>query len=364
ARARRPPQEDPARHVAAAALDRLRILEEHHVLLDTVQDRVLPFHVGESGLDVVGHVRLDATLGHEPEDRDELHDPDRDDEDDLQDARQRVHQERRRPQDAFDHAHRSLFGAEDVRMGDIAPDHEQEEQDPEHPADPEPCPGVDPFARAVAPAPDPVPERVVPLPMLGDQVVDLPDELDREEHQNRRVHPDGVVERVVAGHRPDEPEVRTQDEDDPDGPEQQQELDAVPPGEGFPGGALALLRAARALHRRPVRDHVVVRHEFTIPSICDWYTSKQSDLHATKRTDTWFVAGDMITVWSIVTDFVTPSLVAVEGSRTLKVRCSPKPRWSEIGDWSITFRTAGVLALVLSKGNTPFLRSRIEVSAI
>src|SRR5437764_575314 len=52
ARARRPPQEDPARHVPAAALDRLRILEEHHVLLDTVQDRVLPFHVGESGLDV------------------------------------------------------------------------------------------------------------------------------------------------------------------------------------------------------------------------------------------------------------------------------------------------------------------------
>src|SRR5439155_18264534 len=130
------------------------------------------------------------------------------------------------------------------------------------------------------------------------------------------------------------------------------------------GGALALLRAARELHRRPLRDHVVVRHEFTIPSICDWKTSKQSDVHATKRTDTWFVAGDMITVWSIVTDFVTPSLVAVEGSRTLKVRCSPKPRWSEIGDWSITFRTAGFLALVLSKGNTPFLRSRIEVSAI
>ena len=270
ARARRPPQEDPARHVPAAALDRLRILEEHHVLLDTVQDRVLPFHVGESGLDVVGHIRLDATLGHEPEDRNELQDPDRDDEDDLQDARQRVHQERRRPQDTFDDAHRPLFGAEDVRVGDVAPDDEQEEQDPEHAADPEPCPRVDPFPSAVAPAPDPVPERVVPLPMLGDQVVDLPDELDREEHQDRRVHPDGVVERVVAGHPPDEPEVRPQDEDDPDGREQQQELDAVPPRERLPGGALALLRAAGALHRRPVRDHVVVRHEFTIPSICDW----------------------------------------------------------------------------------------------
>src|SRR5438477_6402833 len=59
-----------------------------------------------------------------------------------------------------------------------------------------------------------------------------------------------------------------------------------------------------------------------------------------------------------------PSLVAEDGSRTLNVRCSPNPRWSEIGVWAITFRTAGFFALVLSNGNTPFRRSRIEVSAI
>src|SRR5215472_8592813 len=38
---RRPPQQDAARHIAAVILDRLRVVEEQHVLLDPLDDVIL-----------------------------------------------------------------------------------------------------------------------------------------------------------------------------------------------------------------------------------------------------------------------------------------------------------------------------------
>ena len=70
----RAPQQDAARHVAALVLDLLRAVEEDDVLLDLGQDVVLAPDVGEAGLDVLGHVGLDAAPAEEPEHGDELQD--------------------------------------------------------------------------------------------------------------------------------------------------------------------------------------------------------------------------------------------------------------------------------------------------
>src|SRR5207253_8107758 len=60
ARSRRPPQQDAARHVTAAVLDLLRLLEEVQVLLDAPDDVVLSPDAAEPRLDLAGVERLDA----------------------------------------------------------------------------------------------------------------------------------------------------------------------------------------------------------------------------------------------------------------------------------------------------------------
>src|SRR6266581_6315852 len=63
--ARRSPEQDAAGNVTALLLDRLRILQEQHVLLHPLQHVVLAPHVGEPRRDVVGEVDVHAALGHE-----------------------------------------------------------------------------------------------------------------------------------------------------------------------------------------------------------------------------------------------------------------------------------------------------------
>ena len=59
------------------------------VSLSWLQDRVLPLHVVEPGLDLVGHDRVDAAAREEPEQPDELEHHEEEAERQLQDERQR-----------------------------------------------------------------------------------------------------------------------------------------------------------------------------------------------------------------------------------------------------------------------------------
>ncbi len=87
--ARRPPEQDAARHVAAPGLDLLRVLQVEDVLLDPLQHVVLAPHVGEPGLDVVREVHVHAAPGQEPEQRGELDHDEDDAEHELEHERQR-----------------------------------------------------------------------------------------------------------------------------------------------------------------------------------------------------------------------------------------------------------------------------------
>ena len=220
--ARRPPEQQAARHVAAALLDQLGVLQEDDVLLDPLEHVVLTPDVGEPGLDVVGKVDVDPAAGHEPEEGDELEHDEQERECDLQHERQHVPDELRR-----------LEQRQDRRRVDDLAGHDGDDRDPEdpgqHPPDAEPGPVGDP------PVGDPVvaaeeglgPEPVVGNRVLADEEVNLPEELqaDQDEHPPARAHldPQRVREpdQWVVGHdRPHQQE--------PDQHEQEQELDPVP----------------------------------------------------------------------------------------------------------------------------------------
>ena len=70
------------------------------VSLQLAEHGVLPLHVVEPGLDLVGHDRVDAAPGQEPEQADELEDHEEEPEGELEHERQRHDQPRRRFDDA------------------------------------------------------------------------------------------------------------------------------------------------------------------------------------------------------------------------------------------------------------------------
>ena len=95
----RAPQQQAARHITALLLDLMWTLEVEDVLLDPRHDMILTPYVGESGLDVVGVVDVDAAARQEPEDRHELEDDEEEREGELQDKRHGLPQKRRELED-------------------------------------------------------------------------------------------------------------------------------------------------------------------------------------------------------------------------------------------------------------------------
>ena len=178
ARAGRPPEEDAAGHVAALALDLLRLLEEDDVLLDPVEHVVLAPDVGEPGLHLGRHVGLDAALRHEPEDGHELQDGHPHEEHDVEQRRHALERsEGQVPQPARGLGQRrqrrhTPQGAEDAHGDD------GEDREPERPVDAVAEPRVHLVDPAVPRAPDVLlPELVVGRRALADEDVDLAEDL-------------------------------------------------------------------------------------------------------------------------------------------------------------------------------------------
>ena len=243
-RAGRTPQQDPAGNVAALLLDLFRLLQEHDVLANPLYDVVLTPHVGETRLDVVRVVGVHPAAREQPEQADELERDEEEREGELQDHRQRLPHQRGRLEQR---EHRR--GLEDLTRDHGEQRDERNELD--HSGEPEARPvGEPPLRRAVEAAEDPVrPEPVVGGPVLADQVVDLPDQL--QAHQPEQplrldeVQAHGVDEREqrVVGHRGPH-------QDQPDRPEQEQQPDPVPQRHLGPGGAARRRPGGRRIHGR------------------------------------------------------------------------------------------------------------------
>ncbi len=245
ARAGRPPQQDPARDVAATLLDRLGIVQEDHVLLHAVEHGVLPLHVAEARLDLVRHDRVHATPGQEPEQPDELQHDEDEPEGQLEDEGQRR-----------DEAGRSLHDAEPDRIGvedppQEAAEDEQEDGELEGPAYAIAGPVLHlphPLVRATPHVL--LPEGVVALGALLQEVVQLADPFEHHQRQDPPVvadrDPDRVAERPAEGLDRGRPHDR--EPGDPQDTEEQEEADAIPED---PGSAGLAFRRSRT--RRPVK---------------------------------------------------------------------------------------------------------------
>jgi hypothetical protein len=240
------PEQQAARHVAAAVLDQLGVLEEDDVLLDPLEHVVLAPHVGEPGLDVVGVVDVDAAPGQEPEQQAELGDREEQVDRVLEEGRQVVPQDRR---DGHQRGYRRL-------VGDLARD-DADDGDHHHPADdpadPMPRPRRELALRQpIRPGPDLLhPELVVARRALADQEVRLVQQLesgqDEDPPADPRLDPDRVGEpdeRVVRHQRPDQ--------EQPDHAEQDQPLDPVPDRQVLAGQDVAVFRPP-ALKTEPLR---------------------------------------------------------------------------------------------------------------
>jgi hypothetical protein len=226
---RRPPQQQAARHVAAALLHQLGVLQEDDVLPDPLEHVVLAPDVGKPGLDVVGVVDIHPAAGHEPEDGGELAHDDQEQQDDLQHERQHVPDELGSAEQREDRR-----GVDDL-AGHHGDDHYPEDPG-QNPPDAEPGPvGDTPVGGPLEAAEDGLgPEPVVGRRVLADEEVNLPEQFqaDEDEHPPARTHLDahrvGEPDQRVVGHgRPDQ--------DEPDQSEQEQELDPVPDGDGLAG---------------------------------------------------------------------------------------------------------------------------------
>ncbi len=234
--ARWPPQQDPTRGVAAAGLDRVGVLEEDQVLADLVPHRILAPHVFEPGVDVVGEIGLDPTAGEEPEQEGELADHQQRIDDQPSGERQGiVHPPRERDQ-RFD---RGLV----VELADDNGDDHQPEHHPPEPRQAVTRPGVQSAAAMLRPAEHALlPEPVVAGGALGDQVVDLTDELGDEQHEDPGLTLDGVPERVGGALDRVVVDLLPPEEDEQPS-EQEQVLRAVPQRQRSPGRAVCLARS-------------------------------------------------------------------------------------------------------------------------
>ncbi len=243
-RAGRAPEQQTAGHVATTVLDRFGIVEEDHVLLDPLQDRVLPLHVGEARLQVVRHVRVDAAARQEPEQPSELDDDEEESERQLEDEGE-----------GRDEAAGRVEEPEPHRVGlEQAPEEraerEQEDERLERPRRAEPRPVIHlPQPTRGAGEHGLLPEAVVALRMLLDQEMGLPDHLDAQEHQEPGVvverDPHRVGERAtdrVHGGGPHDREPAC-----PQAQQQDHELDPIPERGG---DATLPLGQARARHVR------------------------------------------------------------------------------------------------------------------
>jgi len=256
----RAPEQEAARHVAAARLDRVGLLEEDDVLLDPLDHVVLAPDVGEPRLDVVREVRLDPAAGHEPEDAEDLHDAEQQAEGQLQGERRGLQQQRG-----------SLEDRDDRRLVDDLADHEGDHGDPDQQLDRPGQPIAGPVAEpAVCPAlpaaEDPRGEElVVAGRALADQEVDLAEDLEpAQPEEPARVH-GGQQRRVGNRDVPGERGHLVPQEDAEGQHEQQKELQPIPWGQAFARRAVAVLGAGpggpqplRVKCRRGCRFHTWV----------------------------------------------------------------------------------------------------------
>ena len=202
ARARGPPQEDAARHVAALGLDLGRLLQEVDVLLHLVQHRVLAPDVPEAGLDLARLVGLHA--------------PDHEDAEEDQQVEQAVHgrDDQREEQGQADHGVDEQ-NVEDApgRLRDGLPERgaplpgqdqprDDGEDDPlEEAIEAVAAPRVHLVHAPVPAAPDPLlPELVVGGAVLADHVVDLPEDLEEEQGDQPPLSPELVLQGLPEGH--------------------------------------------------------------------------------------------------------------------------------------------------------------------
>ena len=225
--ARRPPQQDPARHVTAVILDRLRVLQEEDVLLHAREDVVLAPHVGEPGAHVAGVVHVDAAPGEEPEDSDELSDAERDDRQPIQDDRQRVVDRSRRLEQSL---HRRGVVDETEDDGHDR-DHDEDLDDA---GQPEPGVVTELVSNLVAAAEHAGRHPVVERPPLGQQVAQLAHYLQHE--QQGQPAAGARVQLQLLARSVGEAECRVlrhlvPDDDEPQPGEQDAELEPVPQGQ-------------------------------------------------------------------------------------------------------------------------------------
>src|SRR4029079_9205796 len=225
---RRGPQQDSARHVAAAVFDLLRPLQEVEVLLDPPHDVVLAPDVAEAGLDLAGLERLDTA---DEEDAEEEHDVDEAAERAEGDGQSDRQADRRVEEDVAEPPRRRLG----QRLDRPDPPHPRQEQT-DHRKDgealhqtrqPEPRVRLH-LAHLPFPAAEDLllPEGVVALRVLGDEVVDLADDLQTEQDHDPPLGAQLVAEGLTPRHQRD---LRllfggAQQEDDR---QQDQHLDAI-----------------------------------------------------------------------------------------------------------------------------------------
>ena len=193
-------QQDAAGHMPTLRLDDLGVVEEHHVLLHPRQHLVLPVHIGEAGLDVLRHERLDATARQQVEDADELEHADGQAEEQLEEERQAAATERFVQQSVG----RFGDGTQERQTPDLREDEEEDDEvgrDAHHAAEPEAHPRVAAAPEAVPSTPHPVhPEAVVPGRPFADEVVDLAQHFEAGEYRNPPHGAQAIDEDVVPRH--------------------------------------------------------------------------------------------------------------------------------------------------------------------
>ena len=243
ARARRSPEEQATRDVAAALLDRLGVLEEDDVLLHALQNGVLPLHVGEPSVDVVGHVHLGAAPRHEPEDPADLQDPERHDEEEVDDLAERLLDDPGEPEPRFQGVDLITRGADE--RGDDRPHDPGEHEESRQPAEPEPHVLVDTTERCFFSVERVPPEAVVTLRLFLEVVVELSEHLDPREREEPPALAHLILERTAERHV-----VRRhvgENEDEERAEQEDQQADPIPEVRGRSVFALGLLGSALEL---------------------------------------------------------------------------------------------------------------------
>ena len=174
--ARRTPEQDASRHVAAVVLDGLWVLEVEDVFLHSGEHMILTPHVGEPRGHVARVVDVNAAPRHEPEDRGELAHAQQEDDHEVQDRRQAVENRGWRLEHAL------------YRRGVVdEPEEYRHDGDQDQPFDgarqPEPGVVAHLVRDLIAAAEEPARQPVIPAPPLGEQVAQLAQHLQPEQQR-------------------------------------------------------------------------------------------------------------------------------------------------------------------------------------